>query len=93
MAFFLQSVPAKALHRILSEIFVDILSAQDRQGFRPHVVAQNKTTPQQARETLALLQAGFQPWRCHAVGMDLWRYLGGPWALEESYDFTRGRTR
>ncbi len=79
VAFFLQSPEATRLHRQLSEAFAGELSAQDRQGFRPHVVAQNKVEPAVARETLAVLQAGFAPWECRAVGLDLWRYLGGPW--------------
>lgn len=79
VAFFLESPQAKALHRQLSAAWTEHVSAQDRQGFRPHVVAQNKVAPQLARETLTLLQAGFQPWTCRAVGLDLWRYLGGPW--------------
>ena len=91
VAFFLQSTEARAMHRGLSEAFAGTLSSQDRQGFRPHVVAQNKVTPQMARETLAVLQAGFQPWRCHAVGLDLWRYLGGPWMHLQRFSFGEAR--
>ncbi len=87
VAFFLESTDATRLHRTLSTEFDQILSAQDRQGFRPHVVAQNKVAPAIAKETLALLQAGFQPWACQAVGVDLWRYLGGPWQLIRRFEF------
>ena len=88
VAFFLDAPPAKRLHRELSARFDAHLNNQDRQGFRPHVVAQNKVTPQRAKETLALLQAGFQPWTCEAVGLDLWRYLGGPWQFLRRFEFT-----
>ncbi len=87
VAMFLTSSHAKSLHRSLSDAFAESLSAQDRQGFRPHVVVQNKVASQQARETLALLQAGFQPWQCRAIGMDLWRYLGGPWLHLQRFPF------
>lgn len=88
VAFFLESAQARALHRHLSAAFADHLTPQDRQGFRPHVVAQNKVKPEQARVTLALLQAGFQPWTCEAVGLDLWRYLGGPWHHLQRFPFS-----
>ncbi|GAA3755413.1 2'-5' RNA ligase family protein [Terriglobus aquaticus] len=87
VAFFLEAPAAKALHRDLSNAFQDELSPQDRQGFRPHVVVQNKVEPAVARETLAVLQAGFVPWRCQAVGLDWWRYLGGPWQLLQRFAF------
>ncbi len=87
VAFFLESAEARRVHRALSQAFGDVLSSQDRQGFRPHVVAQNKVTPQVAKETLALVQAGFQPWTCEAVGLDLWRYLGGPWKFVRRFEF------
>ena len=90
VAFFIDSTEAVRLHRSLSAAFSHVLSAQDRQGFRPHVVAQNKVAPAVAKETLALLQAGFQPWMCQAVGVDLWRYLGGPWEFIRRFKFATG---
>ena len=87
VAFFLTSPGAQRVHRVLSGMFADVLTAQDRQGFRPHVVAQNKVTPAAAKQTLALLQAGFTPWTCEAVGLDLWRYLGGPWKHLRRFPF------
>ena len=88
VAYFLQSAEAKALHRSLSEAFADQLSEQDRQGFRPHVVVQNKVTPEAAKITLVQLQARFEAWPVQAVGMDLWRYLGGPWLHLQRFNFT-----
>ncbi len=88
VAYFLESPAAKALHHNLSGGFADHLSGQDRQGFRPHVVAQNKVAPNVAKQTLAMLQAEFQPWTCKAVGLDLWRYLHGPWQHLRRFAFT-----
>lgn len=87
VALFLQSADATRLHRSLSTTFAEVLSSQDRQGFRPHVVAQNKVAPAAAKQALAVIQAGFQPWTCHAVGLDLWRYLNGPWKLLHRFPF------
>jgi hypothetical protein len=87
VAFFLDAVQANRLHGNLRVAFADVLSAQDRQGFKPHVVAQNKVSPAVAKDTLALLQAGFQPWTCQAVGLDLWRYMGGPWEFMRRFEF------
>ena len=87
VAFFVESADASRLHRTLSNAFAQVLSAQDRQGFKPHVVAQIKVAPAVAKETLALVQAGFTPWTCQAVGVDLWRYMGGPWKLLQRFDF------
>ena len=89
VALFLDAPPAVTLHRRLSENFSDLLSSQDRQGFRPHVVVQNKVEPAVARETLTVVQAGFVPWQCQAVGLDWWRYLGGPWELLQRFPFAK----
>lgn len=88
VAYFLDSHEAKSLHRNLSGVFAEHLSTQDRHGFRPHVVVQNKVDSRQARETLAILSADFAPWRCEAVGMDLWFYQGGPWLHLQRFAFT-----
>ena len=87
VAFFLESPEAMALQRRLRSDLLDCLSAQDKQGFRPHIVVQNKVEPAVAKSTLAVLNAGFVPWECQAVGLDLWRYLGGPWEFRERFQF------
>ena len=63
----------------LADAWSTLLIPQDRQGWRGHVTVQNKVDPAVARNTLALLSADFQPWRCRIAGIDVWRYLGGPW--------------
>ena len=87
VAYTIQSEELLRLHRELSSVFAEHLSAQDRQRFQPHVVVQNKVDPRAARELLAELRAGFTPWEARAVGLDLWRYLGGPWELVRTFGF------
>lgn len=66
-------------HRLLQQRWETELTRQDRQPLRPHVTVQNKVEPSRARETLAALQAGFEPFDVAAQGWVVWRYRGGPW--------------
>ena len=68
-----------ALREALAEAWRPLLIPQDRQGWRGHVTVQNKVDPAVARATLAELSATFEPWTCRIVGIDVWRYLDGPW--------------
>ena len=69
------------------EQFRTFLTPQDKQPLRPHVVAQNKVEPAEAKALLAVLQAGFAAWDVSATGLDWWEYLGGPWRLVEHFAF------
>lgn len=87
VAYTLQSQELGRLHRQLVERFAGVLTPQDRQPFRPHIVVQNKVTPERARQLLRELETSFAPWEVRAVGLDLWHYLGGPWELAERFEF------
>lgn len=91
VAYGLRSTELDALHRELQQRWERLLTPQDRQRFTAHVTVQNKVTPEQARETLARLRAAFVPVDATAVGLQLWRYEGGPWSPLCRYDFA-GRT-
>ena len=75
------------LHKSLAQSFAAYLSPQDQQKFQPHVVVQNKSTGEQARALLAMLQAQFQSFTVEAHGFDLWHYRDGPWELARQWDF------
>ena len=87
VAYALKSPELLALHRRLSGTFAEHLSPQDKQKFQPHVVIQNKATGEEARTLKALLGAGFRAFDVQATGLELWRYLRGPWALRERFSF------
>ncbi len=53
------------------------------------MTVQNKVEPVQARELVSSLQAGFKPWSMVGTGVQLWRYLGGPWEPVETVPFSR----
>ena len=69
------------------------LTAQDRQGWRPHVTIQNKVPPDQAKRLHATLLAAFAPGCGTVTGLALWRYIGGPWEALDQYGFAgKGQT-
>lgn len=84
-----------ALSRLRGEIalrFHDSLTAQDSQGWRPHVTIQNKVAPDVARALHRSLEDDFEPFRFTAPGLLLWRYLGGPWQQRGRFPFGRPRS-
>lgn len=79
VAYALESAPLDAFRGRLAQAFAAALTAQDRQGWRPHVTVQNKVAPAVARALHADLAARFEPRHFTAPATLLWRYLGGPW--------------
>jgi 2'-5' RNA ligase len=75
---FFQSNRLMDLHAKLTSVFEASLIPQDRQRFRPHIVVQNKVSSVQVGDTLRQLQDTplTEP---TALGLSVWRYLGGPW--------------
>jgi hypothetical protein len=63
------------------------LSAQDSQGWRPHVTVQNKVSPSEARALLGTLEVKFRKQPLGIAGLGLHRYLGGPWERMAIYPF------
>jgi 2'-5' RNA ligase len=87
VAYALASRPLEALRRSLAADWAGRLTAQDGQGWRPHVTVQNKVEPRAARALHAALAAEFQPFAFEATGLLLWRYLGGPWEALAEFAF------
>ncbi|HEY6747966.1 MAG TPA: 2'-5' RNA ligase family protein [Mycobacteriales bacterium] len=90
VAYRLRSAELAAVHARLRARWEPWLTRQDAQPFRPHVTVQNKVTPEQARETLARLEAGFVPGEVTATGLALWAYAGGPWEPLSRFPFGPG---
>jgi 2'-5' RNA ligase len=87
VAYRLAAEKAERLHRRLQDRWWDHLTRQDAQPLRPHVTVQNKVDPEVARATLEWLRATFRPETTRAVGLELWRYDGGPWTLLHRWAF------
>ena len=91
-AFFFNSPEATALHKHLRKAFQAVVTPQDQQGFRPHIVAMNKATPAAAKLCLEALQTHRLPQEITATGSDLWRYLNGPWQHQQTFPFRKSET-
>lgn len=87
VAYVLASEALAGFRARLAESFARHLTAQDRQGWRPHVTVQNKVAPEAARALHAALQDGFAPFRFRAPATRLWRYRGGPWEAVATLPF------
>ena len=79
VAYRVASDDLEAIRRSLADGFRGLLTAQDAQGWRPHVTVQNKVEPKAARALLGELTAEFSPRPLVVAGLGLHRYLGGPW--------------
>lgn len=79
VAYHLHSPELEELRDELAHAWETLLIAQDQQGFRPHVTVQNKVEGREAKALLAELSRDFRPWSFVADGLQLWRYLDGPW--------------
>jgi hypothetical protein len=79
VAYRIVSDELEAIRRSVADQFRGLLTAQDSQGWRPHVTVQNKAEPSAAKALLRELEASFQPRPLRIAGLELHRYLGGPW--------------
>jgi len=79
VALSLEGEALVALRAGLARRWKGWLTAQDAQGFRPHVTVQNKVAGEEARALHEALSAGFEPWEARGEGLLLWHYRGGPW--------------
>jgi 2'-5' RNA ligase len=87
VAYGLESSALTQLHKRLTAEFSNYLSPQDKQAFRPHITIQNKSRPDAAKALLKELAVSFQTFTVQAFGLDLWHYLGGPWAHRTYFPF------
>ncbi|MCZ4222588.1 2'-5' RNA ligase family protein [Pedobacter rhodius] len=83
----IESAELHALRAKLSGYFSTVLIPQDKQGFRPHITIQNKVSPAEASQLFQECSAAFTPMLIEAQGLDLWRYLNGPWEHIAFYPF------
>ncbi|MCW3797008.1 2'-5' RNA ligase family protein [Sphingomonas sp. BN140010] len=87
VAYRIVSDELEEVRRAIADHFHGSLTAQDGQGWRPHVTIMNKAEPRAARELLGELQASFHPRPLKISGLALHRYLGGPWEKLGAWTF------
>ncbi|KAK2604333.1 hypothetical protein N8I77_007274 [Diaporthe amygdali] len=80
---------AQQLHGALQGRWWDVLSEQDRSGWRPHWTVQNKAADEAAVDAaMGEVRSGFRGAEGVATGCALWRYeKGGRWTFERGFDF------
>ena len=76
-----------ALRAELARPWQSWLTPQDSQPFRPHVTVQNKVDPAVAKALFAQLSSTWTPLDAAGIGLQLWRYAGGPWEAAGSFPF------
>lgn len=87
VAFAIESPALNAVRDILHGEFIHWLGPQDMQAWRPHITIQNKVARAVADSLHRELANGFEPHDITIVGLDLWRYLDGPWARKTAIKF------
>jgi hypothetical protein len=87
VAYRVVSPELDAIRAEIVDRFHGMLTAQDGQGWRPHVTIQNKVAPKVARALLEQLSRDFRPRPLAIKGLGLHRYLDGPWERLASYSF------
>jgi hypothetical protein len=75
------------LYQKLQKNWFDILTNQDRQKRNFHITIQNKVEPQSAKKLQTDMAQDFEPFRFTIHGIQLWRYLDGPWEYLDRFDF------
>ena len=87
VAYKLECIALKQLHKQLQQQWQPWLIPQDRQALWPHVTIQNKVAPEVARQLLQELKTSFAPFEIQGIGLRLWKYLGGPWEAVQQFSF------
>ena len=72
----------------VAERFAGRLNRQDAGRWRnPHITVQNKATPTASKRLHRHLARCFTPCSVRVLGLQVWRYVGGPWAEEAEVSF------
>jgi hypothetical protein len=71
----------------LADAFSSCLTAQDRNGWRPHVTVQNKVRSSEAAALQTRLFASLTERPVRLAALALWKYRGGPWELVSRHPF------
>nr|WP_298895659.1 2'-5' RNA ligase family protein [uncultured Altererythrobacter sp.] len=80
------------IRAIIAEHFHGTLTDQDLHEPRPHITIQNKVTKEEARALQASLAPQIEERSFTFPGLELHRYLGGPWEFVKGFPF-RGQSR
>lgn len=82
VAFDVHSAALSELRALLRSQFASWLGPQDKQKWQPHITVQNKVSKTDADHLYEHLSKEYRPATIMVQGVDLWRYLNGPWRQE-----------
>ena len=72
----------------VAERFAARLNRQDGGKWRnPHITVQNKTSPEASRRLYRHLSRRFEPCSVRVLGLQIFRYVGGPWSEVAAFGF------
>jgi 2'-5' RNA ligase len=75
------------LRETMARRWASHLTPQDAQAFRPHVTIQNKVPAEAAKALYQRLSETFEAFHVAGIGLQLWRYRGGPWEAAGEFAF------
>lgn len=88
VAYALDPTALTLLRRPIERRFEGRLTPQDAAAWRtPHITIQNKVTPQRSKQLYRHLKHRFEPCGIRVLGLQVWRYVSGPWAHEADFGF------
>lgn len=88
VAFAITSPELEHLRDALKTEFGNWLGPQDRQKWQPHITIQNRVSKTGADSLYRHLSEKFVPSQIRITGLELWRYLDGPWKAERAVPLT-----
>lgn len=77
----------KAWRRDLLKLPLEF-TPQDENSNQLHVTLQNKTQPDRARKDFEKFKEIWKKFDSQVFGVQIWKYLGGPWELLETKKFS-----
>nr|CAD6436173.1 phosphoesterase HXTX [Rhizobium sp. Q54] len=89
VAFTIASLELQHVHAQLKSAFASWLGGQDMQKWQPHITIQNKVSRSEADALHRAFTMEFKPCAISITGLDLWRYMQGPWQHEATMSFQR----
>jgi len=87
VAFRVASDELDRMRADIADHFHGLLTAQDSAGWSAHVTIQNKVAPRVARALIDALGTTYHRRPIRISGLELHRYLGGPWETLHVYPF------
>ena len=88
VAYALAPEELQRLRAPIAACFAERLNRQDGGKWRnPHITVQNKSSPEASRRLYRHLDARFEPCSLRVLGLQVFRYVGGPWAEEAVVKF------